>query len=236
MATLMPTITDAGLYRLITWLSPSFPVGGFSYSHGIEYAVEAGLVRDGDGLARWIEGIVAFGAGRVDAGLFRATWEAVAEEDEARLVWAAERGEALRGTAEAALESAQQGRAFVEALRQVWPGPNLERWLAALAAADRQPAYSVAVAMAASLAGVALRPALVAFLHALAANLVSAGVRLVPLGQTAGQRALAALEAPVLAAAEAALERPGDDLGAAALMVEWTSARHECQYTRLFRS
>ena len=78
--------------------------------------------------------------------------------------------------------------------------------------------------------------ALPAYLHALAANLISAGVRLIPLGQTDGQRAIAALESVVLAAASAALVRPRDDLGSAAPVIDWASMQHETQYTRLFRS
>ena len=79
MATAM--ITEQALYRLMTWLSPSFPVGGYSYSHGIEFAVEDGLITDRDGLARWVEAIIVHGAGRNDATMFRAAWEAVADGD-----------------------------------------------------------------------------------------------------------------------------------------------------------
>ncbi|WP_255448614.1 urease accessory protein UreF [Telmatospirillum sp. J64-1] len=230
------SIDETGLCRLMAWLSPSFPVGAFSYSHGLEWAVEDGLVKDGAALARWVEGVVALGAGRSDAALLLAAHRAVLASDREGLDWAAERGAVLRPTAELGLESSAQGQAFLNTVRAAWPHPFLEDWAKRLKEMGHPPAYPVAVGVASALAGITERAALAAFLHAFAANLVSAAVRLVPLGQTDGQRAMAALEAPVLAAMEAALRRPLDDLGSSAPMVDWTSCRHETQYTRLFRS
>lgn len=229
-------LTDKGLYRLMSWLSPAFPVGAFSYSHGIEYAVEAGRVTDARTLTGWIETILAHGAGRADATLFCAAWRAADAGDDKALDWAAERADILRPCSEMALESSAQGAAFLETVRKVWDEPRLADWAARLAEMDRAPAYCVAVAAAAAWLGVPLRPALTAFLQAVSANLVSAGVRLVPLGQTDGQRAVAALETTVIAAVDAALARPLADLGGAAPMVDWTAMMHETQYTRLFRS
>ncbi|HEX9569416.1 MAG TPA: urease accessory UreF family protein [Rhodospirillales bacterium] len=231
----MDTITDAGLYRLLSWLSPAFPVGSYAYSHGIERAVEEGLIADPDSLRRWIIAIVLNGAGRLDAGFFRAAWQAATDDDEA-LVRAAEWADAMRATRETALESAAQGQAFLDALSAAWPTPGLARCTAALAGSGRAPAYSVAVGVAAALAQVPLRHGLLAYLHAMAANLVSAGVRLVPLGQSDGQRALADLEPAVRRAADQAMATPFEAIGSAAPMVDWTSMQHETQYTRLFRS
>lgn len=226
----------AALLRLLTWLSPSFPVGAFSYSHGTEYAVEAGLVHDRASLTDWVATIVARGAGRIDAALFRRAHRAVATGDAADLAETLARADALRGTAELARESAAQGEAFLGTARTVWPEPRLDA-LAALAAADRRPvAYAVAVAAVAAAHHVALAPALTAFVHATAANLVSAGVRLVPLGQTDGQRTLAALQPVILATVAEVQVRPFADIGTAAPVVDWASMRHETQYTRLFRS
>ena len=227
---------DALLYRLMTWLSPAFPVGGFSYSHGLEYAVEAGLVNDAATARGWIEGIVLDGAGRADATLFAAAWRAVQSGDSARLVDVAELAEALRGTIETALESRAQGHAFLDTVTRVWAEPRLAEFQRDCAARDLAPAYPVAVAAVAATAGIGLRAALVAYLQAFAALLVSAAVRLVPLGQTDGQRVTAALEPIVLGAARAAIVRPLDDIGSAAPMVDWTSMSHETQHTRLFRS
>ena len=101
-ATVIPMITEAALLRLATWLSPAFPVGAFSYSHGLEYAVEAGLVTDRESLIAWIEAIVGDGAGRIDAALFAAAWRAADADALGRVV---ERARAMRATAEMALET-----------------------------------------------------------------------------------------------------------------------------------
>lgn len=224
------------LIRLLAWLSPSFPIGGYTYSHGVERAVEGGLVRDRATLTEWVAFILEHGAGRSDAVLFAAAHRAVATNNETAFMWALERADAMRASRETALESAAQGTAFLSTVAAAWPLPGLDRWAALIKDASRPPAHAVAVALCSALAGIPLDQALVGFLHAVAANLVSAGVRLVPLGQTDGQRALAALE-PVAArvAAWAATASP-DDLGSCAPMVDWTSMTHETQYTRLFRS
>jgi len=235
MTTNLP-VTGPDLLRVLAWFSPSFPVGAFSYSHGIEYAVEAGLVEDLKGLVGWVEGAVTRGAGRVDAALFCAAYHAVADDDEAGLVWAIERGDVMRSTRELAVESFGQGEAFLETIRATWPQPRLDRLVEIARGQQRRLAYPIAAGAAVAAHGVPIAMALPAYLHALAANLVSAGVRLIPLGQTDGQRAIAALEPIVLEAATAALTRPREDLGSAAPMVDWASMQHETQYTRLFRS
>ena len=234
------TMTDpasaSAVYRLAVWLSPAFPVGAYTYSSGLEYAVEAGLVGDRDGLQDWIATLLRVGQGRLDADFFRDAYNAAATERLDGLGPVVDLADAMRGTAELALESAAQGAAFLTAVRAAWPHERLEAFADLLARRDRKPAYSVAVGVTAAAHGVDLRDALIAFLHATSANLVSAGVRLVPLGQTDGQRATAALEPVVLAAADAAMRRSPDDLGAATPMIDWTSMQHETQYTRLFRS
>lgn len=231
-----PGVGDAGLLRLLTWLSPSFPVGAFSYSHGVEYAVETGLVRDAESLLEWIGTIVAAGSGRVDAALFLAAHDAVNQRDETLMTWALEYGDALRATREFGVEAEGQGRAFVEAVVKSWPAAGLS-WMADHARRLERPiVYPVAVGTAAGAHGLPVRDALVGYLHAFAANLVSAGVRLVPLGQSDGLRVLAGLESLILDAATAALETPREDIGAATVMADWASASHETQYTRLFRS
>lgn len=230
------TTTEGALYRLMAWLSPSFPVGAFSYSHALEAAVEERYVTDRATLKAWVGAIVEHGAGRSDAGLFCGAWRAVSADDDAAFVGIAELAAAWRGTSELALESAGPGAAFLSTVRAAWPeltiGPRADR----LEKAGVAPSYCVAVALAAALADIPLAPSLTAYLHAFTANLVSAGVRLIPLGQTDGQRVIAALAPRIAAAAEAALVRPPEDLGSAAPMVDLLSMRHEVQYTRLFRS
>ncbi len=225
-------VSDAALYRLITWLSPSYPIGAYSYSHGIEAAVEAGLIHDRPSLVDWIGGVLARGCGRVDGALFAAAWRAAQEDDLGGLDEVAELARSWRGTAELALESRAQGTAFLAVTRKAWPAPGLER----LALRCDGAPLAIAVAIAAVAHGIALRPALAAYLAAFAANLISAGVRLIPLGQSDGQAAVAQLEAEVAAAVENALSSDLDHLGTATPMVDWSSMRHETQYSRLFRS
>ena len=223
----------SSLLRLMTWLSPSFPVGSYMYSHGLEYAVEAGLIRDLPSALAWISVLLRDGSARIDADLFLAAHAAGPDEDLDQVV---EMGECWRGTSELALESSAQGAAFLIAVSAAWPDPWWEEWKSRLKRQARQPAYAVAVAVAAARASIPAEQALSAMLHAFTANLVSALVRLVPLGQTDGLRAMAALEPLVRDAVAAALVRPPQDRGAAVPMLDWCSMSHETQYTRLFRS
>lgn len=231
-----PRLSGVRLQRLMTWLSPAFPVGAFSYSHGLEAAVEAGMVTNREEMSSWIETIMLVGTGRVDGALFRAAHDAVTGDDEHGLLWALERGDAMRPTRELGLESLSQGVAFAAAAARHWSSPHLAR-LATLAEREsREIAYPVAVGVAAADHEIPLLSALEAYLHAFAANIVSAGVRAVPLGQSDGLHVLARLEPVVIETASAALTRPIEDLGSAAIMVDWASSVHETQYSRLFRS
>jgi urease accessory protein len=234
----MTTITTAtelaGLARLLAWLSPSYPTGAFSYSHGLEMAVEEGAVTKREHLVAYAEAALAHGAGAVDGGLLTLAWRAAAAGDDAALDALTELAAAWRGTAELALEASQPGQAFALATNAAWPEPRFRAYCA------RHPGrltHAVAFGAAASCHGVALRDACFGWLSSFAANLVSAGVRVVPLGQTDGQVATSALLPAILAATAAALAvRDADELGAAALVIDHFSLRHETQYTRLFRS
>jgi urease accessory protein len=223
----------AALYRLMAWLSPAYPVGAFSYSSGIEWAVEAGDIKDAETLRAWLAVMIGEGSGFCDAALFVHAHRAIAANDTAGLRAVAELAAALVPSKERLLETTTQGRAFLEATRAAWPCQALARLDAAW---DGAVALPVAVGIACAGHGIACEPALQAFLHALTANWISAGVRLIPLGQSDGQRVLAALEATVATTATRALKTPLDDVGSSALRADLASMRHETQYTRLFRS
>jgi urease accessory protein len=224
---------NSALYRLMAWLSPSYPIGAFSYSSGIEWAVEAGDIRDAESLRRWLAVVIGQGGGFCDAVFFVHAHRSLAEPEDQALRTVAELAAAFVPSKERHLETTAQGKAFIEATRAAWPCAALDR----LAAAWSGPvAYPVAVGVAAAGHGIPLDSALRAFLHAVAANLISAGVRLVPLGQSDGQRVLAALEPVVEAAALRALTTSLDDVGSAAIRADLASLLHETQYTRLFRS
>ena len=225
----MGLLSGAALYRLMTFMSPAYPVGAFAWSGGLEWAIEAGDVRDAATLTDWLATLTDCGSVGCDAALFCRAFRAAAGDDEG-LAEVAELAAALAGSRERFLETTAQGAAFLAITRAAWPAPALDRLTAAW---DGPPAYPVAAAVACAGHGIPLGPALDAFLHALVSNLVSAGVRLVPLGQTDGQRVLSALEVPLAAAAARALS---GDMAVAAVRADIASMRHETQYTRLFRS
>ncbi|MFT4119264.1 urease accessory protein UreF [Bradyrhizobium sp.] len=223
----------AALYRLMTWLSPAFPVGGFSYSSGIEWAVEAGDITDVATLAGWLDVMLGDGAGFCDATFLVHAYRAAEAGDEAALHDIAELAAAFVPSRERQLETSSQGRAFIDIARAAWNAEGLDVMVASCGA---PPVYPVAVGLVAAMHGVPLAPTLHAFLHAVVSNWISAASRLVPLGQTDSQRVLVMLEAAVAATANRALNATLDELGSATFRADLASLRHETQYTRLFRS
>ena len=224
------------LLRLQSWLSPAFPTGSYSYSHGLEWAVEAGHIYDRKSLVDWLEADLCYGSGRNEAIFFSEAWRCAVSDERAKLFEIAEMAAAFRGTSEFALESSQQAAACLATLRQVWPDCLLD-WLSEILSERRvQPALAVVLGIGAARQGIPAGLALPAFLQSYVANLVTAGVRLIPLGQTDGQLAIAKLEEAALAATAQAEKAAIEDLGSAAFMVDLCSMAHETQYTRLFRS
>ena len=229
-------IVPLALLRLQSWLSPAFPIGSYSYSHGLEWAVEVGAVHDRKSLVAWLEADLCHGSGRNEAIFFSMAWRRAADVDGPQLFEIAELAAAFRGTPEFALESSQQGRACLAMLRQVWPDRVLDSLAETLRERHVAPALAVVLGVRAATLGVPARLALPAFLQSYVANWVTAGVRLIPLGQTDGQLAIAELEEAVLTASSQAATPAIEDLGSAAFMVDLASMAHETQYTRLFRS
>jgi urease accessory protein len=223
----------AALYRLMTWLSPSFPVGSFSYSSGIEWAVEAGDICDAASLKDWLAAMLAEGSGFCDGVFLAHAHRAVTGDDDGALHDVAELAAAFVPSRERQLETTAQGRAFIEIARAAWDRDGLAH---AVAQCDGAIVYPVAVGIVSAAHAIPLPPTMFAFLHALVSNWISAGSRLIPLGQTDSQRVLATLEGVVSATAKRALHAKLDDLGAATFRSDLASMRHETQYTRLFRS
>jgi urease accessory protein len=224
------------LLRLQSWLSPVFPTGAYSYSHGLEWAVEAGDIRDRESLVDWLEADLCHGSGRNEAIFFSEAWRCAVGDDRARLFEIVELAAAFRGTAELALESAQQASSCLATLCQVWPDRVLN-WLSEVLCNNRvQPVLAVVLGTRAASQNIPVDLALPAFLQSYVANFVTAGIRLIPLGQTDGQLAIAELEEAVLAASEQAKKATVGHLGSAGFMVDLASMAHETQYTRLFRS
>ncbi|TPN84376.1 urease accessory protein UreF [Mesorhizobium sp. CU2] len=218
--------SSVALLRLMAWLSPAFPVGGFSYSHGLERAVQDGLIANRRDLAQWLETLVEMGSGWNDAVLFAEAWRCA--RDDGDLAEVAALAEALAGSQERHLETMLQGAAFLKAA-SAWPSPGLERLPA-------DCPYCVAVGAVAGDHGIGLRDALSAFLQAFFSNLVQAAIRLGVVGQVDATALLAGFESPALSTAARAAASSVDDLGGSAFISDITAMRHETQYSRLFRS
>jgi urease accessory protein len=223
----------AALYRLMTWLSPSFPVGAFSYSSGIEWAVEAGDITDAASLRDWLAAMLAEGSGFCDGVFLAQAHRAASAHDDAALREIAELAAAFVPSRERQLETTTQGRAFIEIARSAWTCDGLDELVSACGGVI---VYPVAVGIVSAAHAIPLAPAMHAFLHALVSNWISAGARLVPLGQTDSQRVLAALEPVVVLTATRALASSLDELASATFRADLAGLRHEAQYTRLFRS
>ena len=214
--------TDTSLFRLLSFLSPGFPTGGFAYSHGIEFAVESGDITDEHTLAAWLTDLLDLGSGHNDAILLRHAHRA---HDHAAIAALAS---ACAGSSERRAESLAQGAAFIAAAA-AWSTP-LARDL------PRECPYAVAVGAIAARCDISEGAACIGFLQAWSANLVNAGLRLIPLGQSAGLRILATLEPIAVARAAATRTSTLDDLGSACFRADLASMHHETQYTRLFRT
>lgn len=222
------TRADAALLQLIWLASPALPVGGFSYSEGLESAIEAGLVSDGETAADWLIDQLHLGLARADLAVVCQAVRAWREQDRRRIdeldAWVL----ASRETSELRQQTVQMGRSMVEWLKSVRP-EQLPPGMAA-------PSYPIAFALAAAGGSAAVRDVGLCFAFGWAENMVQAAVKAVPLGQSAGQRILLRLAADIPAAVELAAGLDDSDRQAFTPMLAILSAQHETQYSRLFRS
>ena len=227
----LTTMRTDGVARLAlhAWLSPAFPVGGFAFSHGLEWAIEAGDVVDAASLEAWLGDLLRFGAPRADAVMLAEAWRVapgISAINDLAL--------ALTPSAERHLETAAQGTAFLVAVAAAWPHATLATLSRDFAGQD--VAYPVAVGAAAAVHAVNLRATLELFTQAGISNLISAALRLGIIGQTAGQAMVASLTPIVLDLAAWAEQAAPDAIGTCALRSDIAAMRHETQYSRLFRS
>lgn len=209
------------LLTLAQWFSPGFPVGAYSYSHGLEWAVQTGEVQGAEDFRNWLTDVLRFGAGRNDLILLAAAYRAVTRSELTEIDALAR---ALSPSAERLLETAQQGAGFARTASAIW-GLDLP-----------DLTYPVALGSAAKALAIPIEPTAQLYLHAFAANLTSAAIRLIPLGQTEGHGVLAALAPVCIRIVDGALQQSLDDLGSTAFLVDVSSMRHETQYSRMFRS
>jgi urease accessory protein len=222
------------LYRLMTWLSPAYPIGAFCHSSGLEWAVEARWVTDRVSAQGWVETWVDHGGGWNDTVMFVHAYRAAAEQSREKLDAVTALAAVTHPSAERRLEQLSQGAAFRRAALDSGAAP------AFFVPPGGEMPYPVAVAVMAAGHGIDLSSALTASLHAATGNLISAAQRLVPLGQTDAQRIIEALRPSVGAAVARAMALndgdPFDALGGASPLADLASILHETQYTRLFRT
>jgi urease accessory protein len=215
---------DAAL-KLQNWLSPAFPTGSFSYSHGLEYAVEAGWVKDHQSLQMWLEDILMFGSGKNDAIIIIEASRVAHEPEELSHLNAL--ALALAPSSERRLETVQQGMSFQRGIADGWSDDIVT---------FDEIAYPVAFGLAVAKHGIAVSNAVPAYLNAFLSGLISAGIRLSIIGQRDGQKLLAALAPKIVALSRSLQDSTLNDLGSATLGVDFASLKHEEQYSRLFRS
>lgn len=220
----MRMTTDAlhaqGLLTLAQWFSPAFPIGAFSFSHGLEHLVDTGDITDVAQFREWVEYILRYGAGHNDTLLMSAAYRA---ETDAGLAAIDLRARALAPSGERLLETVEQGRSFARTLNGVW-GTGLP-----------DLCYPVAVGAAARACGLPLAATASMYLHALLSSLTSAAIRLVPLGQTAGQKCIFDL-LPLCGELAGHVDQPLEALGSSTFLADIASMKHETQYSRIFRT
>jgi urease accessory protein len=211
------------LLRLMAWLSPAFPTGAYAYSHGLEWAVAAGDVADPKTLLAWLDDLLRYGSGRNDAILLRQAYRVATAPD--GLAEIRDRATALAPSRERRAETLDIGRAFVAAAA-AWSRSEL----------FQEIAYPVAVGALSARHDIPEDAAALGYLQAFVANLISAAVRLIPLGQSAGLSVLSAIEPAILEVATATRDAGLDDVGGCTWRADLATMCHETQYTRLFRS
>lgn len=217
----MATPTDADILTLTQWLSPTYPVGGFAYSHGLEWAIECGAVTCAATVKTWISDVIEHGSGHNDCVLLAAAYRAGKPETLSEIDQTAR---AFSASAERLLETHLLGEAFCSITADVW---NVD--LKALT-------YPVAVGCAARAQSLPLSLTVQMFLQAFMANLVACATRLVPLGQTDAQRLIRILTPVCQRVATQAANAGLDDLGSTAFLTDIASMKHETQYSRMFRT
>jgi urease accessory protein len=225
----------AGLLHTLWLASPALPVGGFSYSEGLEAAVDAGLVHDEASAADWLADQLQLSLARCDLAVVAQAVPAWRSGDLARIVALNDWVLATRETQEFRLQTEQMGRslqAWAQSLGALGGGVLQQLQAAGL----QPPSYPVAMACAAAGAGAPLADSLAGYAFGWAENMVQAAIKSVPLGQSAGQRMLARLVREIPAAVEHAVSLDDDQRQAFTPMLAILSARHETQYSRLFRS
>jgi len=228
-----PSLEPRALIELMRLASPALPVGGFSYSEGLEAAVDAGLACDTDSVRAWLADQMHLGLARCDLPVVALAFNAWGDSDVQRVQSLNDWVTCTRETHELLQQTQQMGRSLIQWLRH---RAEVDGSIEAAAALAPAPTWPIAFALAASRSGAPLRASLIAFAVGWCDNMVAAAIKAVPLGQTAGQRLLDALSPDIATLVDAAIVLPDTERQAFTPMLAIQSARHETLYSRLFRS
>ncbi len=237
--TLPPYRHPFTLLSLLQLASPALPVGAYSYSDGLETLVDRGAIANQESLSQWLEQELRYGAIRLEAGGMVRAYRSVNSSDfEALSYWNAWVS-ARQDTAELRSQSWQMGNSLMRLLLDLPPSQNTPplTCIQDLASAAGKPCnYAIAFGIAAAYWQIDITDAVLGYFHSWASNLISAGVKLIPLGQTAGQQLLLELSTKLSLAAQDVLALEDDQLSSCGWGLALASMAHETQYTRLFRS
>jgi urease accessory protein len=219
------------LLTLLQLTSPALPVGAYSYSEGLETLVDRGLIESAQDLQVWLTESLATGSIGIEAAILIRTHRAWMQGNQKDVIYWNYWLSATRETAELQQQNWQMGRSLLKLLQDLYPDRDWSGW-------NMQENWNMAIvfAVAAGLAEIDEHTAILGYLHSWASNLVSAGVKLIPLGQTAGQKLMLQLAEPIIISADRSLILPDDRLFSCSWGLAIASMTHETQYSRLFRS
>jgi urease accessory protein len=222
---------STALLTLLQLTSPALPVGAYSYSEGLETLVDQGLIKSAADLQTWLTESLATGSIGLEAAVLIRAHRAWIKGDQQNLIYWNHWLSATRETAELQQQNWQMGRSLLKLLQDLYPQSDWSGW-------DMTENWNMAIvfALAAGLAEIDEHTAVLGYLHSWASNLVSAGVKLIPLGQTAGQKLMLQLAEPINMSADRSLTLPDDQLFSCSWGLAIASMTHETQYSRLFRS
>jgi urease accessory protein len=216
---------------LLQLTSPALPVGAYSYSEGLETLVDQGLIKSAADLQTWLTESLATGSIGIEAAILIRAHRAWTKEDQQQVIYWNHWLSATRETAELQQQNWQMGRSLLKLLQDLYPQSDWSGW-------SMTENWNIAIvfALAAGLAEIDEYTTVLGYLHSWASNSVSAGVKLIPLGQTAGQKLMLQLAESITISADQSLTLPDDQLFSCSWGLAIASMTHETQYSRLFRS
>jgi urease accessory protein len=222
---------STALLTLLQLTSPALPVGAYSYSEGLETLVDQGLIKSAADLQRWLTESLATGSIGIEAAILVRAHRAWTKGDQQNLIYWNHWLSATRETAELQQQNWQMGRSLLKLLQDLYPQSDWSGW-----SMTENWNMAIVFALAAGLAEIDEHTAILGYLHSWASNLVSAGIKLIPLGQTAGQKLMLQLAESITNSADRSLFLPDDQLFSCSWGLAIASMTHETQYSRLFRS